>query len=365
MFQICGTIPLFTENNFSYQGIAFDGCCYYLTAKNRKKISKLDKCLKLVEDIPVGRVYSSICYDSTEKCFWATSCTRCHGIYKLNEDLKEVSLLRPEPFCGVFSCVAYCCKSNSLLVSIGDKIIHINKLHPENADEIKHCQGAFITGVTCISPCYIYYFIKDEQQVRVISEDGAIIEEFTPPEGDIIQQMLYCGRDLEYDYFKALTLKQGCYPYLLELRLPRHIMGNILPCNKICCGCHGDCTAPCDECECCPPRPPYNGCNDILESIALVEAAIAHILNAEGEKIQKAVAIASCTAELLAVNEEVNRTIIYVTQLEQVLYSKLEAAQKCYCPIVPPCNDCTENECGIECEMECEADSETNCEKTK
>ena len=45
---------------------------------------------------------------------------------------------------------------------------------------------------------------------------------------------------------------------------------------------------------------------DIIASVALEQTALSHILNAEGEKIQKIVAGAATADELLAVNKSVN-----------------------------------------------------------
>ena len=54
---------------------------------------------------------------------------------------------------------------------------------------------------------------------------------------------------------------------------------------------------------------------DIIESVALEQAAISHILNAEGEKLHESV-------------EEMIRTI---TQLETALQAKLELFGDCLC----------------------------------
>lgn len=64
--------------------------------------------------------------------------------------------------------------------------------------------------------------------------------------------------------------------------------------------------------------------SDIIESIALQETGLSHILNAEGEKIQKAVAAAATTDELLAVNQSVQAMVNAVSRLEMVLQGKLE-----------------------------------------
>jgi len=60
----------------------------------------------------------------------------------------------------------------------------------------------------------------------------------------------------------------------------------------------------------------------LLQSIALQEAALAHILNAEGEKIQRVVCEAKCVDDLLNVNESVTNTIQAVSTLEEMLKDK-------------------------------------------
>lgn len=63
---------------------------------------------------------------------------------------------------------------------------------------------------------------------------------------------------------------------------------------------------------------------DLVTSVALEEAALAHILNAEGEKIQKIVADATTAEEMIAVNTSVESMVKSITQLEMVLHGKLE-----------------------------------------
>lgn len=63
----------------------------------------------------------------------------------------------------------------------------------------------------------------------------------------------------------------------------------------------------------------------LLQSIALEETAISHILNAEGEKLQKAIAMPDCCAnDLLAINKSVEDLVDKITALEIVLKSKLD-----------------------------------------
>lgn len=71
---------------------------------------------------------------------------------------------------------------------------------------------------------------------------------------------------------------------------------------------------------------------DIIQSVALEQTAISHILNAEGEKIQKIVADKGVSVEeLLAANKSAHTMVESITRLEMVLQSKLELFEDCLC----------------------------------
>ena len=75
----------------------------------------------------------------------------------------------------------------------------------------------------------------------------------------------------------------------------------------------------------CNPITMAQAVTDLLESIALEETALSHILNAEGEKIQKVLA-----QEL---NESVVNMVSAVSNLELILKDKLEfVANNLYYP---------------------------------
>ncbi len=73
---------------------------------------------------------------------------------------------------------------------------------------------------------------------------------------------------------------------------------------------------------------------DIVESVALEQTALSHILNAEGEKIQK-ILESENKSDVLKVNESVQTTINSITRLETILQGKLELFKDCLCV-----NDC-------------------------
>ena len=67
---------------------------------------------------------------------------------------------------------------------------------------------------------------------------------------------------------------------------------------------------------------------DIIESIALEEAGLAHIINAEGEKIQKGKEIACNVDELVTLNASVKDTLTNIIKIQMLLQFKLEEIAK-------------------------------------
>lgn len=70
---------------------------------------------------------------------------------------------------------------------------------------------------------------------------------------------------------------------------------------------------------------------NVIQSIALEEAGIAHIINAEGEKIQKCVELAENCEDLIDVNESVSDTLKNIIKLQMLLQFKLENAMDFEC----------------------------------
>lgn len=82
--------------------------------------------------------------------------------------------------------------------------------------------------------------------------------------------------------------------------------------------------------------------SSLLQSIALEETAISHILNAEGEKLQKGISLSCNKNDLLEINKSVQDTIDRITNLEIVLKSKLDL-------IIPILEECEKKPHKDEC----------------
>jgi len=73
-----------------------------------------------------------------------------------------------------------------------------------------------------------------------------------------------------------------------------------------------------------------NAINNIIASVALIEAGVSHIMNAEGEKLEKMIELAetdqTITIDQIAqINESVGNTVTAIGELEKALAQKLQA----------------------------------------
>ena len=71
-----------------------------------------------------------------------------------------------------------------------------------------------------------------------------------------------------------------------------------------------------------------NAINNIIASIALIEAGASHIMNAEGEKLEKALELAEndptiTVAQIAQINESIGNAVTAIGDLEKALAQKL------------------------------------------
>lgn len=190
-----------------------------------------------------------------------------------------------------------------------------NAFRPIN---IKITCAGFVCGNLVVS-----YVKNNSLFISEISKFGNIISSYYIDDDIVVDSIFIVKGKME-----LLVTKQGKYNYiyLSDVCCSKKICPNICEIVNV-----SQCRV---DCECTKPKKEKN-CKedicDIIESIALEETAISHILNAEGEKIQKAVKIACNCEDLIKVNESVSRTITNVTMLESVLLDKLSLTLDCIC----------------------------------
>ena len=73
------------------------------------------------------------------------------------------------------------------------------------------------------------------------------------------------------------------------------------------------------------------GINAILAAIGMEELSLAHLLNAEGEKLQKILSLNVDQETILAANQSVESMVNAIANLESILKLKLELFDGCEC----------------------------------
>ena len=293
--------------------MAFDGCFYYLTMPNDNIIYKFDSDFSPNGEFKGSRAFNGICYDSFEECFWAIESTEYNRIFKLNGKLQEIDYI---PFenkrCDYREMrgISYDCAKNVLVVAFNDAIFEITKTGEARSVIRNLCP--YVLNVASIAP-YLAIAVNDDKQQNILYYEGCkLVKTENIP-------LVYRIRDIVYNPCKPtlmiLATKHCKYPRIFCC--PSNL--DVDCCHKILC--HKKCK---------PDVPPEDKCS-VIESVAKMETALSHILNAEGEKLQKAVAIADSVGELLEMNQSIHKTLILASQLEHILYAKLEAAAGLEC----------------------------------
>ncbi len=310
-------LPFPTDYYMLFKGIAFDGSFFYMTMPKSRRIYKFNKNFNQEGIIEAKKPYCCICYDNTEHCFWASMDKINTLIFKLDRNLKEIDFIRIENCSRLYSNMkglSYNCEKDTLLAAFTNCIVEIKK----SGDTIclPSCRKGIYSALSSIAPYYVLsLFLHDTQYIAIYTHDGRLIKSYCFSKIYQIQDILFYPCNKKEDKiltFYILAAKHCRYPRLLECKLD----GNDLEL----CWCNYEFYT-----LACPEQKFKDQCaGDLLESIALEETALSHVINALGEKIQKSNQIADNVCDLLEVNKAVNKTLINITQLEHILYAKLD-----------------------------------------
>lgn len=395
--QIIEQLPIPIDCHIKYRGMAFDGSILYFTQPASCKICGYDLSLKPIGATSTFRGYSVLCYDTYSRCFWASSDEYKNKIFKLDCFFKEIDYLtiggKNDPRLIITGIAAL---EETLLISRSDEIMEVCKSSGQKRRVLHKCQSCAYHALTSCKHYYGYSYEKCGSDCMCISKlDGTTILKCCLEEDYSICDMavVECGGNCD---IYAFTMKKRCYPQLIKFRIfsmdndldfceedcctkekqrPEHYPHHD-DCNcyydtncgyeEECCSCEieGDCcSSSCNEegCDFCLSRDCKFECQNILESIALIETALSCILNAEGEKIQKALKSTDRICDMLEINKSVIKAIAHVTHLEHILYSKLQLVRE-ICPnICEPCNEPCEEPCKKHCNEHYEEPCQKHC----
>ncbi|MGL5973062.1 MAG: hypothetical protein ACRCZK_05080, partial [Oscillospiraceae bacterium] len=348
---------IYLNYNKRYSSISFDGNYYFCIDGNGTYIIKYNNQFENPEHIKTKRVYKYICYDYKENCFWALSNKYFNKIFKLDYCLNEIDYISYDTNDKIDTSIAYDYNNDSIIVSKKHCLYKISKQTEKSYIIVKNDKN-IIKSIFCIFNFIFIISLKDNCNTLYVYDnynnnlDMFLINDCYDIK-DITLNVCFLNGEYQLEMF---AVKRNIYNYLIKFNI-RDIISdfdvnnlsllyNNLGFNKTECNNNTDINENINKmCNDGPSNIEINknACNDIIQSIALVEASLAHILNAEGEKIQKTLKETNDLDKILKINKEVNRTIINTTHLEQILYNKLAQVTYCFESCCDNDNVCCDN----------------------
>lgn len=320
--------------------MTFDGMYYYFTSYTHPHIIQTTTAFEPLRHFTTGRTYDCLCFDPKLCCYWATISGCCSRVFRLTLDFEEIECrVLLTPFQGKITGLSFHGCHHSLWVACPCGVLEYF-IETEDVTIMPSISGC-ITSILSICPAYLVVTRQGKTQLlHVFFETGEKIKEIPLPSSLSVRNFLYQPCLCETPHIDFLLTTGGCYPQIAQVPTSNYEFGfEPCFCNKQLC-----------EKLCCAPlscRP----VDDVLESIALVEAALSHILNAQGEQLQKVVAESTSVEDLLCANKQVNDTITKVTHLEMILHNKIEAlSHLCHSDNGGGCQQCQ-----VSCRVDCQS----------
>lgn len=345
-----------TTQKLSFRGItsiASNGVEFIFLECDRASVILLNQQVNTLKTIKLKRKYSSICFDYLRECYWAIANNNASIIYQLDLCFNEINqkfIKNIKKYDATGISYNYCDKK--IWISFSNSIGYVNDKESTVIFIENRRKTMINTAILSLPNCTLVSYSENYMQLIEVNLNNSYRDLMECiPNGYSINDMclIACTQNKVEDFYTykiCLLLSENCSKenHIMRCSLKVYKNKSIEFLEDInynhndnnCNNKHEDannCNSHCKRCCC-------NANYQLIQSIALEEAGIAHILNAEGEKIQKAVASTCDIDELLCVNESVKETIIHITQLETQLYLKLEAIQKNNC-----CDSCYKMNC--------------------
>lgn len=306
--KILSLIKLPTKNITSG---TFDGFYFYFVSPNYEKVLKLNYKEMKFTTISLNESYTFLTYDPKDKVFFAIDNNTDKNLFILDKNFetkRKISLnLKFENDFDI-SDISYDYHENLIILSSTDINICINK-HGDICHSNITCDD-YISTLKSDNLTTILYnnsktFYLDLYFADKFIDSFSLTSEIKYP---ISILSANCYEELNTIIITLLTKDCNSNCFL------SHILINI--------SCYKDVISP-NDCDNNHSNKCNNSSNDIIESIALIETSLSHILNAEGEKIQKGIKLSHSVSDLIAINKSVNTTLINIISLENILYEKL------------------------------------------
>ncbi len=270
------------------------------------------------------------------------------NLYVLDSDLNEVDQVPlnvpSDKYINNIKGIAYDPDLSKIFVAHTDKVFSVNnqgdfikdEVNPTSLDSISNTNTSTITSGSCRRPYAISTTSPDINALGLVdnnllvayNQNGSSFMSKVTTNGNLVNTRHIddgVTASAIFDTNKGvhvLANKNNSYNYL-------YTYDKTTP-KKNCCEIvlDGECRVDieCDDGPC-----NLNGslC-EVVRSVALIENALAKLIECESEKVKAAIHKSKCSKELLDINNSVSKTIVNISMLEQVLKEKLEVALEIY-----------------------------------
>jgi hypothetical protein len=365
MISIIKKIPLLNCEENLYTGVIFKNCFYNFLNPKFKLVDIYNCKLKKEHSINLCNGYKSITNSKNCNLFYTVKNDDDENLYIVDSKYNEIDKIKlniSNNYKSDIKSITYDEDKNKIIIALKNKVYSVtidgdfikeeiskSSLEKISTKYIKTnivrglngcCQNTtssiyepYITSVGIFCNKLFITYIKDNSlYLSELSNNGNIVDTYYIDDNIEVNAIFDVNKNMQ-----LLVTKQEKYNYIY---ITDYCCENKKCINNYCLICKDnfeeDCYLECEnecneecylECE--------NECRDydadVIESIALIETALSHILNAEGEKIQKAVCLSDNVCDLIKTNDSVSKTITNITLLEQILLNKLELVHKKSC----------------------------------
>jgi len=296
-------------------GITFDGNNFCITIPQECIIYRLDKFFAISGSVHVDKPYGAICFDTKAKIFWAATDSQAGTLFKLNRNFECIGRLDIGKYTGSIRGLAYNCEKNVLLAVQQGSIAEI----AVKTGHMRILGDGDFNAVSSLAPYYAAIQHRAPQandrgsEIIVYNEKGRPVKNILIPGRYTIWDALFylCASDRPEILLMATERCDG--PVIMRYDINTCDIApdycNYMLCKK-------------------KPTPCSKSCSELLDSVAQIETAMAHMLMQESKKLHKAVDVAASIDELLEINSSVSQIIDDTALLEHILIGKLRIIER-------------------------------------
>lgn len=304
--NLCGQKTI--ENSAIYCGIASTADGIYLSAPMHREIHHYDENLEFLHRHHSAMQIGSFCYDESEGCYWAIACSELGCVLKLDRCFKLMTKI------VVRDGRASCLKLQGVAVKDARSLVICGIFGMAEIEKNTAVATVFANDILQNTATLATEYCKHRYLSAVSDKSVQSIccGFFTACE--CVQSTLPC--DYNIRDISAKNKDEGIF-YTLATK---NYNQNILVYGEI-----ANATA-----KTATQNSQRDQLGSVIKSIASIEESLAEILSAESQKIKKILTCSDSCSDIIRINDSVNKTIAQITQLEQVLCSKMHMTQEFY-----------------------------------